>query len=107
MFEKKLNFRNSKKFLHTESVSVVKHDIIFLCDARKNTKYVIDNIFAGHCLKQRLFSIGIIPGEEITVLDISAWGPVTIIAKGIKIALGRGAAGKITLKRISESRDKK
>jgi Fe2+ transport system protein FeoA len=39
--------------------------------------------------------------------DISAWGPVTVFIKGIKIALGRGVAGKIALRRIKSTGDDK
>lgn len=57
-------------------------------------------------LRKGFFSIGIIPGETITVGDISSWGPVTVISKGIKIALGRGVASKISLRQISGPGDK-
>ena len=99
MFGRKLNFKNKQRLLYPDNKDSVKQNNLFLCDAEKNTRYVIDNIFAGHCLTQRLLSIGIIPGEVITVGDISAWGPVTVVAKGIKIALGRGVAGRISLKK--------
>ena len=106
MFGRKLNFRNNHKLFHRSNTKLEKHGSVFLSNAARNTRYVIDNIFAGHGLTQRLLSIGIIPGEIITVGDISAWGPVTIISKGIKIALGRGVASKISLKQISEAGDK-
>ncbi len=105
MFGRKLNFKHKHDFLSGSKTDFTKKEALFLCNADKNTRYIIDNIFAGHILTQRLFSIGIIPGETITIGDISAWGPVTIIAKGIKIALGRGVAAKISLKKIDETRD--
>ncbi len=105
MFGRKFNLKHSHGFLTKRNTGFTKKGTLFLCDAEKNTSYIIDNIFAGHILIQRLFSIGVIPGETIAVGDISAWGPVTIIAKGIKIALGRGVAAKISLKRINETVD--
>lgn len=105
MFGRKLNFKHNHGFLSGRNMDFAKKETLFLCNADKNARYIIDNIFAGHILTQRLFSIGIIPGEAITVGDISAWGPVTIIAKGIKIALGRGVAAKISLKKIDKTGD--
>ncbi|MDD3519656.1 MAG: FeoA domain-containing protein [Actinomycetota bacterium] len=107
MFARNLNFKNNRRFSHNKIIHSVKSDVLFLCHAEKNTKYIVDNIFAGHCLTQRLLSIGIIPGEVIGVGDISAWGPVTVFIKGIKIALGRGVAGKIALRRIKSTGDDK
>ena len=106
MFSRKLRIKNNDKLQRYAKMIPHKSERIFLPDAEKNTKYLVENIFAGQGLIQRLFSIGIMPGEIISVVDISAWGPVTIIAKGIKIALGRGVAAKISLKRINEAGDR-
>ena len=98
MFNKKMQFGNKAHVYNTDRIDMDNTGIIFLSEADKNKTYIIENIFAGHRLTQRLLSIGIVPGEKITVLDISGGGPITVIVKGIKIALGRGVAAKIALK---------
>jgi ferrous iron transport protein A len=50
---------------------------------------------AGHGLRGRLGSMGLVPGVEIEVLRNSMHGPFIIEVKGSRIMLGRGMAQKI------------
>ena len=43
----------------------------------------------------RLTDMGLIPGEQLKVLHNSGFGPVTVMIKGAKVALGHGLASKI------------
>lgn len=52
----------------------------------------------GGCQAQaRLASLGILPGEEVTVLQRSNSGPLLLEVKGARVALGRGISLKITV----------
>jgi ferrous iron transport protein A len=104
MFNRKIQSGNKMHTYDTSRIGKDNKGIIFLSEADKNKAYIIENIFAGHRLTQRLLSIGIVPGEEIMVSDISGGGPITVIVKGIKIALGRGVAAKIAL-RVNQTED--
>ncbi len=71
-----------------------------LAGAVQGRKYKIDKIPGGHCLNSRLLSLGFLPGEVILVINQSGWGPLTVLVKGSKIALGRGIAHKIPVQEL-------
>ncbi len=66
----------------------------------KNKEVTVVGINAGRGLQSRLFSLGIIPGVTIKVLNNSGPGPVIISIKDTRIVLGWGVAQKII---VSES----
>jgi ferrous iron transport protein A len=51
-------------------------------------------IDAGRGLKQRLLSLGLVPGADIYVLD-NRHGPVKLCFNNSRIAVGRGVAAKV------------
>jgi ferrous iron transport protein A len=61
--------------------------------ARGATVRVV-KIDAGRGLKQRLLSLGLVPGADIYILD-NAHGPVRLCFNNSRIALGRGVAAKV------------
>ena len=71
-----------------------------LAGAVQGRKYKIDKISGGYCLNSRLLSLGFLPGEVILVINQSGWGPLTVLVKGSKIALGRGIAHKIPVQEL-------
>ena len=52
-------------------------------------------INAGHGLKSRLTTMGLLPDVEITVINNSHPGPFVISVKNSRMMLGRGMAHKI------------
>jgi len=71
-----------------------------LASAVQGGKYKIDKILGGRGLNSRLLSVGFLPGEVISVINQSGWGPLTVSVKGSKIALGRGIAHKIFVQEL-------
>lgn len=55
----------------------------------------IVSINAGRGLQARLFSLGLIPGVTIKVLSNPRPGPIIILVKDSRVALGWGMAQKI------------
>lgn len=65
---------------------------------KEDQKGVVCEVSAGSSLKNRLLSMGIYPGREITKLSHFALrGPVAIRVGRSVLAIGHGMAGKITL----------
>jgi len=50
---------------------------------------------AGRGLNSRLAAMGFVPNVALTVVSNNHPGPFTIVIKGVKMMLGRGAAHKI------------
>ncbi|MFP4687053.1 MAG: ferrous iron transport protein A [bacterium] len=61
----------------------------------KNVRLIAIN--GGQEVKNRLFSLGLIPGARIEVLQNTSRGPFLLAVKGSRIMLGRGMARKIVV----------
>ena len=66
-----------------------------LTQARVNINLVFTSVEGGRGAMQRLTDMGLIPGERLKVLHNSGYGPLTVLIKGVKVALGHGLANKI------------
>ena len=56
------------------------------------------DIEGGKAIKSKLYSMGLVPGAKITVLNGNSAGPVMIGVKDSRLAIGRGMARKIIVK---------
>ena len=65
-----------------------------LLEFDRGTTVRVVRIDAGRGLKQRLLSLGLVPGSDIYVLD-NRHGPVKLCFNNSRIALGRGVAAKV------------
>ena len=67
-----------------------------LIQMKKNQRGRVAAISAGHNLENRLMSLGLYKGREITKLSHFALrGPVTVKVGRSVLALGHGMAGKV------------
>ena len=55
---------------------------------------------AGWGLQRRLADMGLTPGVQIRVINSQTTGPVLIDLRGSRVALGRGIAQKIAVKKV-------
>ncbi len=69
-----------------------------LTQSRANVNLIFASLEGGRGAMQRLTDMGLIPGERLRVLHNSGYGPVTVLIKGAKVALGHGLAAKIIVK---------
>lgn len=74
------------------------HGAITLCNARPGQWYIMADLDGGSGLKEKIYSMGLNPGVRLRVLSNSGAGPIGIEVRRTKLALGRGVAGKITVK---------
>ncbi len=78
--------------------------MIRLSEARPGREIMLFRIEGGRGMKKKLAEMGLVPGEKIKRIEASANGPVIVVVKGTKLAIGRGMAEKIIL---SETLQKK
>lgn len=71
-----------------------------LIHARANHTLIFTSVEGGRGACQRLIDMGLVPGEKLTVLHNSGCGPVTVLIKGARIALGHGLASRIIVKEV-------
>jgi ferrous iron transport protein A len=69
-----------------------------LTRARENVNLVFISLESGRGAMQRLTDMGLVPGERLKILNNSGFGPITVLIKGVKVALGHGLANKIIVK---------
>jgi len=74
-----------------------------LAQALRGKKYKIQKILGGIGINSHLHAIGIVPDEIISVINKSNGGPITVLVKGIRVALGRGISQKIIVKEILDN----
>jgi ferrous iron transport protein A len=61
-------------------------------------------IAGGREMKARLYSMGIMPGNTVEVLSNCGRGPIIVKIMGSQVALGRGMAGRVWVRKTQASR---
>jgi ferrous iron transport protein A len=74
-------------------------NVVPLSKMRTGEKGVVAELIGGHRLLSRMASLGFTPGAEITVVQNFGRGPLIARVRDARIALGRGEAGKVRVKR--------
>jgi ferrous iron transport protein A len=69
---------------------------------RTGEQGVVVELAAGRGLMSRMASLGFTPGATVTVLQNYGRGPLIALVRDARIALGRGEAGRIHVRRSSE-----
>ncbi|MGM0374623.1 MAG: FeoA family protein [Chloroflexota bacterium] len=59
---------------------------------------------AGERMSQRLTEMGLTPGTEFTVIQ-NTTGPLLLLVRDTRLALGRGMALKIVVEQLCEKED--
>jgi ferrous iron transport protein B len=77
--------------------------MIPLNDLEVGEHAVVRQLRGGHEYTGRLASLGFTPGVEIMVTRNESHGPILVIARGARMALGRGEASKILVERLAKS----
>lgn len=72
---------------------------VSLADLAAGEHGIVVHLAGGHELCGRMATLGLTPGTEITVLRNSGRGPLIILIRNTRIALGRGEAYKIHVQR--------
>jgi ferrous iron transport protein A len=62
---------------------------------------VIHDFDAGHTLVSRLSALGFTPGASVTMIQNYGHGPVIVSVRDTRIALGRGEASRIRVRRVA------
>lgn len=71
--------------------------MIILSSVKSGTKVKIAKIDAKKGMSGRMAAMGIIPGTEVKVMQNDMKGPIVLLVKDSKIALGRVMTDKITV----------
>ena len=71
-----------------------------LADLHQGDKGIVAFALGGHGLVRRLAEMGLTPGTEVAVVRSAPFrGPIEISVRGVSLALGRGVASKVFVRR--------
>lgn len=70
---------------------------------RTGEQGVVVELAGGRGLLGRMTSLGFTPGAVVTVVQNFGWGPLIALVRHARIALGRGEARKIEIRRLVDS----
>jgi len=74
----------------------LKRETLSLIDLQEGAKGAIKTIRGGRRVVRRLTDMGLTPGAEVKVLKSSPFnGPIEVLVRGSKLAIGRGVAMKV------------
>jgi ferrous iron transport protein A len=68
-----------------------------LCHVEPGKEVVLKDILGGRGLRARLFSMGLLPGTKLLVLNHKKHGPVMLRVRDCNLIIGRGMAEKISV----------
>jgi DtxR family Mn-dependent transcriptional regulator len=79
-----------------EEVGKRKENLIALSELKEGQCGRVFFIRGGHNVLQRLLDMGLTPSTSISVIKAAPFeGPVEILVRGSRLALGRGIASKV------------
>ena len=91
-------------YKNMESLPGRVEDTIALTDLQDGEKSTMVLAFGGHRMVRRLAEMGLTPGAEVTVVRSAPMhGPIEISIRGVSLALGRGIASRVLVKRTTSS----
>jgi len=76
-----------------------------LSDIEAGDLGVVRQLRGGHEFTGRLVAMGFTPGVEITIARNDGHGPILVIARGARVALGRGEATRVLVELVAKSVD--
>ncbi len=74
---------------------------VSLSDVRSGRSVRISRMTGGHHFLSRLASLGFTPGADLQVVQNYGRGPIIVILRDTRVALGRGEAQKILVEQCT------
>jgi len=63
---------------------------------------IVTDLVGGHGMLTRMATLGFTPGAEVTMVQNFGRGPIIVLVRGGRVALGRGEACKIRVRAASD-----
>jgi len=77
---------------------------IHLTDLRTGEDGVITAMRGGRSMQQRLHKLGLVEGQTVRKLSsLALGGPVVVLVNRAQVAIGRGMASRIMVRKVDES----
>lgn len=93
--------RNRSRARRAASSPASESDVISLSALHTGERGEVVELAGGRGLLGRMTALGFTPGVKVTVLQNFGRGPLIALVRDTRVALGRGEAGKIRVRRIN------
>jgi len=84
------------------TAGLARDGVVALSEVRAGERGVVAALDGGRGLLSRMASLGFTPGAEVTVVQNYRRGPLITQVRGARIALGRGEAAQVRVRRESQ-----
>ena len=84
------------------TAGLARDGVVALSEVRAGERGVVAALNGGRGLLSRMASLGFTPGAEVTVVQNFRRGPLIAQVRGARIALGRGEAAQVRVRRESQ-----
>ena len=74
--------------------------IISLDALQPHQRGIVIELAGGRGLLSRMASLGFTPGVEVVMVQNFGHGPLIVLVRGTRVALGRGEASKIRVRKM-------
>ncbi|WP_010478832.1 FeoA family protein [Thermococcus zilligii] len=74
--------------------------IVPLNSLRPGEAGIVVNLQGGPNFRSRLYAMGLAPGAAVRVVSVYSSGPVVVEVGGTRLALGRGMASKVLVRKL-------
>ena len=78
---------------------VVRSGLAPLSEFAAGERGVVAELRAGHSVLGRMVALGFTPGAPVVVVQNFGRGPIIVLVRDARIALGRGEAGRVLVRR--------
>jgi ferrous iron transport protein A len=85
--------------------SLVQPGVVPLSALRAGERGLVVELAGGRGLLGRMMALGLTPGAEVTVLRNFGRGPLIALVRDTRVALGRGEAGRVHMRRVSHDQE--
>jgi ferrous iron transport protein A len=79
-------------------------NVAYLSDLAPGETGVVKDLAGGWGFVSRLAALGLTPGGEVAVIQNFGHGPIIVLVRSTRIALGRGEAMKVQVRKLVERR---
>lgn len=73
-----------------------------LAQIKQGGKAVVHHLTGGLAVRNRLLVLGFTEGAQVKVQQNSGFGPVIVVVRDSRIALGRGEASRVLVREVSQ-----
>lgn len=74
-----------------------KTEVVALSALHPGERGIVAELLGGRGVLGRMAALGFTPGAEVTIVQNFGHGPLIVLLRDTRVALGRGEAGKVSV----------